>query len=53
MASVQVAMIVELPYTALRDTVLTHPTLLEGLIALFTSVAESHSLAEVTATSAA
>jgi pyruvate/2-oxoglutarate dehydrogenase complex dihydrolipoamide dehydrogenase (E3) component len=30
MASVQVAMIAGLPYTALRDAVLTHPTLVEG-----------------------
>lgn len=26
-----------LPYTALRDAVLTHPTLMEGLIVLFSS----------------
>lgn len=38
MASVQVAMIAGLPYTALRDAILTHPTLLEGLIPLFSSV---------------
>jgi pyruvate/2-oxoglutarate dehydrogenase complex dihydrolipoamide dehydrogenase (E3) component len=38
MATVQVAMIAGLPYTALRDAVLTHPTLLEGLIPLFSSV---------------
>jgi len=30
MASVQIAMIVGLPYTALRDAILTHPTLVEG-----------------------
>ena len=35
MAAVQVAMIAGLPYTSLRDAVLTHPTLAEGLIALF------------------
>jgi pyruvate/2-oxoglutarate dehydrogenase complex dihydrolipoamide dehydrogenase (E3) component len=35
MASIQVAMIAGLPYTALRDAVLTHPTLTEGLIPLF------------------
>lgn len=35
MAAVQVAMIAGLPYTALRDAVLTHPTLTEGLIPLF------------------
>ena len=38
MASVQVAMIAGLPYTALRDAVFTHPTMLEGLIPLFTNV---------------
>jgi len=38
MAAVQVAMIARLPYTALRDAVFTHPTLLEGLIPLFTNV---------------
>jgi hypothetical protein len=27
-----------LPYTALRDAILTHPTLVEGLIPLFSSV---------------
>jgi pyruvate/2-oxoglutarate dehydrogenase complex dihydrolipoamide dehydrogenase (E3) component len=37
MASVQIAMIAGLPYTALRDAVLTHPTLTEGLASLFTS----------------
>jgi hypothetical protein len=35
MASVQVAMIAGLPYTALRDAIFTHPTLLEGLIRCF------------------
>ena len=33
LAAVQVAMIAGLPHTALRDAVLTHPTLVEGLIA--------------------
>jgi pyruvate/2-oxoglutarate dehydrogenase complex dihydrolipoamide dehydrogenase (E3) component len=37
MSSVQIAMIAGLPYTALRDAVLTHPTLAEGLAALFSS----------------
>jgi pyruvate/2-oxoglutarate dehydrogenase complex dihydrolipoamide dehydrogenase (E3) component len=41
MAAVQVAMIAGLPYTALRDAVLTHPTLVEGLIPLFSSAATS------------
>ena len=38
MGAVQIAMIAGLPYTALRDAVITHPTLLEGLIALFSRV---------------
>jgi pyruvate/2-oxoglutarate dehydrogenase complex dihydrolipoamide dehydrogenase (E3) component len=38
MASVQVAMIAGLPYTALRDAIFTHPTLLEGLVQLFSAV---------------
>jgi pyruvate/2-oxoglutarate dehydrogenase complex dihydrolipoamide dehydrogenase (E3) component len=38
MAPVQIAMIAGLPYTALRDAILTHPTLAEGLVALFSSV---------------
>jgi pyruvate/2-oxoglutarate dehydrogenase complex dihydrolipoamide dehydrogenase (E3) component len=37
MGSVQVAMIAGLPYTALRDAVLAHPTLVEGLSGLFSS----------------
>ena len=39
MGAVQIAMIAGLPYPALRDAILTHPTLLEGLIPLFTGVA--------------
>jgi pyruvate/2-oxoglutarate dehydrogenase complex dihydrolipoamide dehydrogenase (E3) component len=39
MAAVQVAMIAGLPYSALRDAIFTHPTMAEGLIALFGSVA--------------
>jgi pyruvate/2-oxoglutarate dehydrogenase complex dihydrolipoamide dehydrogenase (E3) component len=38
MGAVQIAMIGNLPYTAVRDAVLTHPTLLEGLIPLFSAV---------------
>ena len=38
MAVAQVAMAAGLPYTALRDTVLTHPTISEGLADLFLSV---------------
>jgi pyruvate/2-oxoglutarate dehydrogenase complex dihydrolipoamide dehydrogenase (E3) component len=53
MASVQVAMIAGLPYTALRDAVLTHPTLVEGLTSLFSSVAKPHVVVDATITSAA
>lgn len=51
MSAVQIAMIAGLPYTALRDAVLTHPTLVEGLIPLFSSVA-SHNVAEAALTRA-
>jgi pyruvate/2-oxoglutarate dehydrogenase complex dihydrolipoamide dehydrogenase (E3) component len=37
MSSVQIAMIGGLPYTALRDAILAHPTLAEGLETLFSS----------------
>jgi pyruvate/2-oxoglutarate dehydrogenase complex dihydrolipoamide dehydrogenase (E3) component len=37
LSSVQMAMAAGLPYTALRDAMLTHPTLVEGLIPLFSS----------------
>jgi pyruvate/2-oxoglutarate dehydrogenase complex dihydrolipoamide dehydrogenase (E3) component len=46
LAAVQIAMIAELPYTALRDAVLTHPTLVEGLISLFSSRASAHNAVE-------
>jgi pyruvate/2-oxoglutarate dehydrogenase complex dihydrolipoamide dehydrogenase (E3) component len=52
MAAVQIAMIAGLPYTGLRDAVLTHPTLTEGLISLFSSVARSRGVAEVTTSAA-
>jgi pyruvate/2-oxoglutarate dehydrogenase complex dihydrolipoamide dehydrogenase (E3) component len=39
MSSVQIAMSASVPYTTLRDTVLTHPTLVEALIPLFSSSA--------------
>jgi len=39
MGAVQIAMLARLPYTALRDAVLTHPTMLEGLVSLFSAVA--------------
>ena len=37
LCSVQIAMIAGLPYTALRDAIVTHPTLAEGLSLLFSS----------------
>ena len=38
MAAVQVAMVAGLPYTVLRDMVLTHPTMAEGLGVLLAGV---------------
>jgi pyruvate/2-oxoglutarate dehydrogenase complex dihydrolipoamide dehydrogenase (E3) component len=38
MAVVQVAMAAGLPYAALRDAIITHPTVAEGLVVLFSSV---------------
>jgi len=37
-AVVQTAMLAKLPYTALRDTIFTHPTMAEGLLPLFSAV---------------
>jgi pyruvate/2-oxoglutarate dehydrogenase complex dihydrolipoamide dehydrogenase (E3) component len=37
MSAVQIAMLGHLPYTALREAILTHPTLMEGLVVLFSS----------------
>jgi pyruvate/2-oxoglutarate dehydrogenase complex dihydrolipoamide dehydrogenase (E3) component len=53
MASVQIAMIGRMPYTALRDAVLTHPTLVEGLIPLFSSMPSAHDVVNATSTTAA
>jgi len=53
MTAVQVAMIAGLPYTAMRDAVLTHPTLVEGLIPLFSSMPSAHNAPVGVATSAA
>jgi pyruvate/2-oxoglutarate dehydrogenase complex dihydrolipoamide dehydrogenase (E3) component len=39
MAAVQTAMLGAMPYTVLRDAIFTHPTMSEGLGALFTNVA--------------
>jgi pyruvate/2-oxoglutarate dehydrogenase complex dihydrolipoamide dehydrogenase (E3) component len=44
LAAVQIAMIAGLPYTALRDAVLTHPTLVEGLTSLFSSASSAHNV---------
>jgi pyruvate/2-oxoglutarate dehydrogenase complex dihydrolipoamide dehydrogenase (E3) component len=38
MSAVQIAMIANLPYTALRDAIIAHPTLVEGINALFAAV---------------
>src|SRR6266853_1706866 len=43
MAAVQMAMLAGLPYTAVRDVILTHPTMAEGLNSLFSSVKEANS----------
>jgi len=37
-AVVQTAMLAGMPYTGLRDAIFTHPTMAEGLGALFTAV---------------
>ena len=46
LAAVQIAMIGALPYTALRDAVLTHPTLVEGLSGLFSSAPLAQNIVE-------
>lgn len=38
LATVQTAMLAGMPYTGLRDAILAHPTMVEGLNALFTRV---------------
>jgi pyruvate/2-oxoglutarate dehydrogenase complex dihydrolipoamide dehydrogenase (E3) component len=52
LAAVQIAMIAGLPYTALRDAVLTHPTLVEGLMSLFSSASSAHNVVETRRTQA-
>jgi pyruvate/2-oxoglutarate dehydrogenase complex dihydrolipoamide dehydrogenase (E3) component len=52
LSSVQIGMTAGLPYTALRDAVLTHPTLVEGLIPLFSSAASAHNATEEASTRA-
>jgi pyruvate/2-oxoglutarate dehydrogenase complex dihydrolipoamide dehydrogenase (E3) component len=53
MSAVQIAMIAGQPYTAMRDAILTHPTLVEGLIPLFSSVPSVQNVADATSTTAA
>lgn len=38
MAVVQTAMLADLPYSGLRDAILAHPTMAEGLGSLFSNV---------------
>ena len=38
MAAVQTAMLADLPYPVLRDAILAHPTMAEGLDSLFSNV---------------
>lgn len=35
---VQTAMLAGMPYTGLRDAIITHPTMAEGLVALFSNI---------------
>ena len=51
MAAVQTAMLADLPYSRLRDAILAHPTMAEGLGSLFSNV-PSRSVQEVTPKSA-
>jgi pyruvate/2-oxoglutarate dehydrogenase complex dihydrolipoamide dehydrogenase (E3) component len=48
MSAVQMVMVAGLPYTALRDAVLTHPTLAEGLILLFSAAPSAHDVVGAT-----
>ena len=49
MAAVQTAMLGGLPYTVLRDAILAHPTMAEGLNSLFGEVPAQSTLSSVTA----
>ena len=49
MSTVQIAMLAGLPYTTLRDAVFTHPTMLEGLIPLFSAVPPAATLSRTRA----
>lgn len=44
-AVVQMAMLGGLPYTALRDAILTHPTMAEGLTVLLADVPQDRHVA--------
>lgn len=48
MSAVQIVMVAGLPYTAVRDAVLTHPTLVEGLIPLFSTAPSAHEVVDAT-----
>lgn len=52
LAAVQVVMIAGMPYTALREAILARPTLVEGLIPLFSSAPSMHSVDETSRRSA-
>jgi hypothetical protein len=39
MGAVQIAMLGGLPFTALKEAVLAHPTIIEGLVSLFSAKA--------------
>jgi pyruvate/2-oxoglutarate dehydrogenase complex dihydrolipoamide dehydrogenase (E3) component len=41
MTVVETAMLANLPFTGLRDAIIAHPTMAEGLIALFANVPPS------------
>src|SRR6266478_270393 len=44
MALVEMAMLAGLPYTALRDAILTHPTMAEGLNSLFSTARQANAV---------
>jgi len=48
MAVVQTAMLAGMPYTGLRDAILTHPTMAEGLVGLFSNVPSRNPIVEHT-----
>jgi pyruvate/2-oxoglutarate dehydrogenase complex dihydrolipoamide dehydrogenase (E3) component len=48
MAAVQTAMLAKLPYQKLRDAILTHPTMAEGLGPLFEKVPPRSASAKLT-----